>query len=47
MAAEFVQSGIAAVCATVIVNPFDVMKTRLQVVAADAPAPARALAARS
>lgn len=27
---EFVQSGTAAVCATVIVNPFDVMKTRLQ-----------------
>lgn len=27
---EFVQSGTAAVCATVLVNPFDVMKTRLQ-----------------
>jgi solute carrier family 25 protein 34/35 len=27
---EFVQSGTAAVCATLIVNPFDVMKTRLQ-----------------
>ncbi|KAG8468592.1 hypothetical protein KFE25_013675 [Diacronema lutheri] len=27
---EFVQAGSAAVCATVIVNPVDVMKTRLQ-----------------
>lgn len=33
-AIEFVQSGTAAVCATIIVNPFDVMKTRLQLQAA-------------